>query len=74
MSKLGKYGHHPDQAIDADVEIERLQGLLVEAQRGLLRGLDFRAGTPEGLSVKYDIRDTLHRTGFKGDMGYRAEF
>jgi len=61
--KLGKYGHHPDAAIDADVEIERLKGLLAEAHGGLLRALDYRAATPEGLSIKYDVRDALMRTG-----------
>ncbi len=61
---FGKYGHHPDCEIDADIEVERLQGLLYEAHAGLLRGLDYRAVTPEGLSIKYDLRDTLRRTGF----------
>lgn len=74
MSKLGKYGHHPDPEIDSDVEVERLMGLLAEAQAGLVRGLDFRAATPEGLAVKGDLRDTLSRTGYAGTMGYRAEY
>jgi hypothetical protein len=29
--KLGKYGHHPHPAVDAEVEAERLEGLLCEA-------------------------------------------
>ena len=69
---LGKYGHHPDPEIDADVEIERLQGLIAEAHGGLLRGLDYLAITPEGCSIKCDIRDALRRTGFVGHMGHRA--
>ena len=69
---LGKYGHHPDCEIDADVEVERLQGLLYEAHAGLLRGLDYCAATPEGLSIKYDLRDALRRTEFKGVMGERT--
>lgn len=67
--QLGKYGHHPDPEIDADVEVERLQGLLCEAHGGLLRALDYRAATPVGLSIKDDIRDALRRTGFTGNMG-----
>jgi hypothetical protein len=69
--QLGKYGHHPDAEIDADVEVERLTGLLYEAHAGLLRGLDYRAATPEGLSIKYDLRDALRRTGFTGSVGER---
>jgi hypothetical protein len=71
MSGLGKFGHHPDPAIDAEVEVERLQGLLAEAHGGLLRALDYRAATPEGLAIKDDVRDALRRTGFVGDFGVR---
>jgi hypothetical protein len=71
---MGKFGHHPSQEIDSEVEVERLQGLLCEAHAGLVRALDYRAATPEGLSIKHDVRDTLRRTGFSGDMGYRANF
>ena len=67
--RLGKYGHHPDAAIDADVEIERLTGLLSEAHGGLLRALDYRAATPEGLAIKRDVRDALRRTGYVGSFG-----
>jgi hypothetical protein len=72
--KLGKYGHHPDAGIDADVEVERLTGLLTEAHGGLLRALDYRAVTPEGLSIKADVRHALDRTGYKGDYGHRTNF
>lgn len=72
--KLGKFGHHPDPMIDAEIELDRMDGLLAEAHGGLLRALDYRAATPEGLAIKYDVRDTLRRTDFKGDMGCRAEF
>jgi len=66
---MGKYGHHPDCEIDAEVEIDRLVGLLAEAHAGLLRALDFRAATPEGLAIKRDVRDALRRTGFVGQLG-----
>ena len=69
-----RLGHHPDPEIDAEVEIERLTGLLSEAHAGLLRALDYRAATPEGLSIKYDVRDTLRRTGFAGNLGTRDQF
>jgi hypothetical protein len=74
MSELGKYGHHPDPLTDAEVEIDRLQGLLVEAQSGLVRALDYRAATPEGLAIKGDIRDALRRVGCYGNLGLRTEF
>ena len=70
----GRFGHHPDPAIDAEVEIDRLRGLLAEAHAGLLRALDYRAVTPHGLAIVRDVRDTLRRTGFTGNMGYRSEY
>lgn len=71
---LGRFGHHPDSQIDAEVEIERLRGLLWEAHAGLVRALDFRAGTPEGIQIKHDVRDALSRTGYSGNLGYRSEY
>lgn len=65
------FGHHPDPAIDAEVELERLRGMLAEAHTGLLRALDYRAATPEGLAIKRDVRDALRRTGFDGHFGER---
>ena len=69
MEDLGKFGHHPDPLIDAEVEVDRLEGLLCEAHAGLKRALDYRAATPEGLAVKRDIRDTLIRTGCEPPWG-----
>jgi hypothetical protein len=74
LAPLGRFGHHPDELIDYEVEIERLLGLLSEAHGGLLRALDYRAATPEGLAIKADVRDALRRTGFAGSAGYRAEY
>jgi hypothetical protein len=71
---LAKFGHHPDPTIDAEIEVDRLLGLLSEAHAGLVRALDYRAATPEGLAIKADVRDTLRRTGYTGSMGYRAEY
>ena len=68
MTELGKFGHHPEAEIDAEIEIERLTGQLAEAHAGLRRALDYRAATPEGLSIKFDVRDTLRRTGYTGPM------
>jgi hypothetical protein len=59
---LGRFGHHPEAIIDAEVEIGRLQGLLMEARAGLNRALDYNAITPNGLSIKYDIRHILKQT------------
>lgn len=66
---LAQFGHHPDPLIDAEVEVGRLGGLLAEAHGGLLRALDYRAATPEGVAIKHDVRDALLRTGFEGTMG-----
>jgi len=71
---VAKFGHHPDPQTDAEVEIDRLLGLLSEAHGGLLRALDYRAATPEGLAIKYDVRDALRRTGYAGNFGTRSEF
>ena len=72
---LAKFGHHPDPAIDAEVEIERMQGLLSEAHGGLIRALDYRAATPDGLAIKRDVRDALQRTGCPaGQWGKREAF
>jgi hypothetical protein len=71
---MGRFGHHPDPTIDAEVEIDRLNGLLSEAHAGLVRALDYRAATPEGLAIKRDVRDALRRTGYAGSMGCRAEY
>ncbi len=74
VEKLGKHGHHPDELVDAQIEADRLQGLLTEAHAGLLRALDYRAATPEGLSIKDNVRDCLTRTGYAGNFGVRAAF
>lgn len=57
---------HPDPVTAAEVEIERLQGLLCEARGGLIRALQYRAATPEGLAIKRDVRSALERTGGLG--------
>ncbi|TQV80364.1 hypothetical protein [Denitrobaculum tricleocarpae] len=66
---LAKFGHHPDEIIDAEVEIGRLEGLLSEAQAGLIKTLDFRAATPEGLAIKENSRRVLRETGYAGNFG-----
>ena len=73
-TNLGKFGHHPDPEIDAEIEIGRLQGALAVTHAGLLRALDYRAATPQGLSIKRDVRWALGESGYKGDYGYRREF
>jgi hypothetical protein len=69
-----KFGHHPDPTIDAEVEVDRLLGLLSEAHAGLVRALDYRAATPEGMAIKRDVRGALRRAGYTGSAGYRAEY
>lgn len=74
IQNLAKFGHHPDPVIDAEVECDRLTGLLAEAHAGLVRALDYRAVTPEGLAIKRDVLDTLRRTGFDSNLGFREQF
>jgi hypothetical protein len=73
--ELAKFGHHPDPLIDAEVEIDRMQGMLCEAHGGLVRALDYRAATPEGLAIKRDVRSALVRIGCTpGQWGERNSF
>jgi hypothetical protein len=72
--KLGKFGHHPDEAIDSDIEVEILQGYLSNAHDGLKRALDYRAATPDGLCIKADVRRALETSGFTGPLGHRTEY
>ena len=53
-ARLGRFDHHPDPAIDFCVEVEVLQGLVYEAQFGMIpaapvferidRAMSFRVG------------------------------
>lgn len=76
MTPDGRYdltAIHPDREVALEVLVDSLEGLLVEAHGGLLRALDYRAATPEGLAIKADVRDALRRTGFRGEFSYRSE-
>ena len=57
---------HPDPVIAAECEIERLQGMLFDARCGLIRAMQFRAGTPQGVAIRRDVRSALERTGGLG--------
>ena len=63
-AKLGKFGHHPESPIDAEVEVDRLQGMLRKAHYGLLRALEFRTCSADGLAIKRDVRKCLEQTGY----------
>lgn len=71
---MTKFGHHPDPQTDIEIECDRLRGMLVEAHVGLIRALDFRTASPDGLAIKADVRRVLRETGFTGDLGYRQNF
>lgn len=59
--QLGRFGHHPDPAIDFEVEVDRLEGMHYEAQVGIAdpaafaqkldRALSFRVGGVESCVV-----------------------
>ena len=57
---------HPDPLIAAECEIERLQGLLFEARCGLIRAMEYKAGTPLAVAIRRDVRNALERTGGLG--------
>jgi len=69
---LGKFGHHPDPVIDAEVEIDRISGNLTVAHAGLLRALDMNVVNPEGLAIKEQVRSALRVSEYSGPMGERA--
>jgi len=73
MEKPGKFGHHPDETIDAEVEVERLVGQLTEAQTTLLMVLDLEAVTAPLLNIKEQARYVLKGMGMK-TLGCRGVF
>jgi len=69
---LGRFGHHPDPVIDAEVEIDRITGNLTVAHTGLLRALDMNVVSPAGLAIKEQIRSALKVSEYNGPMGERV--
>jgi hypothetical protein len=61
VEKLGRFGHHPDPAIDFEVEVETIQGLLYDATLGVT-SLDGISGIVERIDRAMEFR-----TG--GDLG-----
>ncbi|MGI9489307.1 MAG: hypothetical protein ACR2RF_26150 [Geminicoccaceae bacterium] len=57
--KLGRFGHHPEPLIDAEIEAQRMAGLLATARVGLEHALGYRAVTPNGLYIKGCVRDAI---------------
>jgi hypothetical protein len=49
--------------------VPRLEARLTEAHGGLLRALDYRAATPNGLAIRDEVRAALRRSGFSGELG-----
>lgn len=63
---------HPDRELAREIVVETLMSQISEAHAGLLRALDFRTGSPDGVRIKDDVRDCLRRSGYVGDFGYRT--
>lgn len=42
---LGRFGHHPDPAVDFSVEVEAIQGMIA----------DFKVGHPDDDGQQYDL-------------------
>jgi hypothetical protein len=59
MEKSGKFGHHPDALIDAQVEVDRLEGLLAEAMAALGRASEYTAVTENGKSIRRTVLNAL---------------
>lgn len=54
-----QFGHDPDPAIDAQIEVKRLTGCLHIARAGLERVLEFRDLTANAISIKATARRSL---------------
>jgi hypothetical protein len=56
IEKLGRFGHHPDPAIDYCVEVEELEGMMFNRRVGFDAepSLDERVGKAMGFSVGGD--------------------
>jgi hypothetical protein len=70
--QLGRFGHHPDPAIDFCVEVECIEGMTYDASVGLQtpstvkqrvdRAMTFRVGGDEGcVAAKQIVRDCDQR-------------
>lgn len=64
---LGRFGHHPNPAIDFEIEVEELIGMGLNRQVGfdlepdleerVARAMDFRVGgDPSAMSAKMQLR------------------
>lgn len=74
MEKLGRFGHHPDPAIDFCVEVESLEGLAFDVERGMEerqpialrinRAMGFRVGGDlSAITAKDTLRGLEKRIG-----------
>lgn len=77
--KLGRFGHHPDPAIDFCVEVEEieaihcnvrlgfiLQGEMKERDRRILRAMDFRVGGDQNaVKAKDRLREIEREAGIR---------
>lgn len=65
---------HPEREIALEIALAAAQAAMVDAKNGLLRALDYRAATPEGLAIKADVRAALEAIGYPASRwGYRSE-
>lgn len=52
MEKLGRFGHHPDPAIDFCVEVEEIEGMTRNVEIGFDEPVDVIARFPLALDFK----------------------
>ena len=64
---LGRFGHHPDPAIDFCIEVDEIEGMVYDAKHGLaeykpvadriFKAMQFRVGgVQEAVSAKRNLR------------------
>jgi hypothetical protein len=63
QEEVAKYGHHPDPLIDAEVELDRLEGVLSECWVVIESALTLRVVSPRGTWFKNNVRRLLQDHG-----------
>lgn len=70
---LGRFGHHPDPAIDFEIEVEELQSIIIDKELGLradeelpvdrmFLAMQFRVGgDPGAVEAKFLLRELERR-------------
>jgi hypothetical protein len=71
--EVAQFGHHPDPTTDAEVEVQRLRGMLSEAHAAMDEVLTLSVATPNGQRVKNLIRYWLNEHATDRPTALRAD-